>query len=77
MVSHRWSVYPSICSGHLCIHLSCIHPFVGSNNFSKCQCIFIRLGLCIDIVEIWFEIANGQILSIFSSPEPKAEGEPL
>ena len=26
---------------------------------------FHQLGTCIDIVEIWFGIANGQILSIF------------
>ena len=35
------------------------------NNLSKHQWIFTKLGLCIDIVEIWFEIANGQISSIF------------
>ena len=26
---------------------------------------FNQLGICIDIVEIWFGIGNGQILSIF------------
>ena len=26
---------------------------------------FHEIGMCIDIVEIWFGIANGQILSIF------------
>ena len=31
------------------------------NNLSKS----IKLGMCIDIVEIWFGIANGQISSIF------------
>ena len=35
------------------------------NNFSKCQWIFTYLGVCIDIVEIWFGIADGQISSIF------------
>ena len=35
------------------------------NNLSKCQWIFTKLGVCIDIVEIWFEIANCQISSIF------------
>ena len=35
------------------------------NNLNKCQWIFARLGMCIDIVEIWFGIANGQISSIF------------
>ena len=36
------------------------------DNFSKYQCIFTKLGMCIDIVEICFWIANGQILSIFA-----------
>ena len=34
------------------------------DNLSKYQKIFAKLGMCIDIVEIWFGIANGQILSI-------------
>ena len=29
-------------------------------NLSKHQWIFTKLGMCIDIVEIWFGIANGQ-----------------
>ena len=35
------------------------------NNLSKYQGIFTKLGLCIDIVEVWFGIANGQISSVF------------
>ena len=35
------------------------------DNLHKHQWIFTKLGLCIDIVEIWFGIANGQISSIF------------
>ena len=31
------------------------------NNLSKYQWIFITLGMCLDIVEIWLGIANGQI----------------
>ena len=34
-------------------------------NFSKCQGILIKLGTCIDMKEIWFTIANGQISSMF------------
>ena len=30
---------------------------------SKHQWIFTKLGMCIDIMEIWFVIANGQISS--------------
>ena len=34
-------------------------------NLSKRQWIFTKLGMCIDIVDIWFGFANGQISSIF------------
>ena len=35
------------------------------DNLSKYQWIFTKLSKCIDIVEILFGIANGQISSIF------------
>ena len=35
------------------------------DNFSKHQWIFTKLGMCIDIVEICFGIANAQISSNF------------
>ena len=35
------------------------------DNLSKHQWIFNKLGMCIDIVEFWFGIAKGQILSNF------------
>ena len=35
------------------------------DNMSKCQGILTKLGTCIDIKEIWFWIANGQILPVF------------
>ena len=35
------------------------------DNLSKRQWIFTKLGMCIDIVEIWFGISHRQILSIF------------
>ena len=31
------------------------------DNLSKHQWIFTKFGMCIDIVEFWFGIANGQI----------------
>ena len=34
------------------------------DNLSKHQWIFTKLGMCINILEIWFGIANGQISSI-------------
>ena len=45
------------------IHLSIFS--IPDDNVSKCQCIFTQFYMCIDVVEIWFGIANGQILSIF------------
>ena len=35
------------------------------DNFSKYQWILTKLGVCINIVEICFGIADGQISSIF------------
>ena len=53
------------------------HPFFffvfflfQGDNFSKYQWIFTTLDVCIDIVEICFGIANGQISSIFDSYLP-------
>ena len=37
------------------------------DNLSKCKWIFTNLDMCIDIVEIWFGIANGQISVVFDS----------
>ena len=39
-------------------------------NLSKYQQISTNLGIYIDIVKIWFDIANGQISSIFDSYLP-------
>ena len=45
-------------TGGLCVHLSIcctsVRIFVYRYNFSKCQWIFSKLGVCIDIVEIWW-----------------------
>ena len=41
------------------------------DNLSKRQWIFTKLGMCIDILEIWFGIANGQILSNFDVDLPE------
>ena len=48
----------------LSVRLSICYSF-QDDNLSKHQWIFTRLGMCIDIVDIWFGIANGQILSNF------------
>ena len=50
------SVRPSV------VHLSILS--FPDYNLSKCQCIFTKLNVCIDIVEILFGIVNGQISSI-------------
>ena len=42
------------------IRLSVCYSF-PDDNLSKHQWIFTKLGMCIDIVDIWFGIANGQI----------------
>ena len=48
----------SCTSGRLSVHFS-----FPDNNLSKHQWIFTKLGMCIDIVDIWFGIADGQISS--------------
>ena len=62
MVSRWLSVSPSV-------RPSVIRPSVRfsfpDDNLSKHQWIFTKLDMCIDIVEIWFGIANGQISSNF------------
>ena len=58
---HRTYVRPSI-------GLTSVRPFLFPyGNLSKHQWTFIKLDtcMCIDIVEIWFGIANGQISSEF------------
>ena len=51
------------------VRLSIVCPsvrfLVPDDNLSKHQWIFTKLGMCIDIMEIWFGTANGQILSNF------------
>ena len=48
---------------------SVVHPLSVfsflDDNLSRYKWIFTKFGKCIDIVEIWFQIANGQISSIF------------
>ena len=62
MVSLWLPVCPSICLSYVCLSVF-LFP---DDNFSKCQWIFTKLSECIDIVEIWFVIVNGQIWSIFA-----------
>ena len=42
-----------------------VHFSFPDDNLSKHQWIFTKLGLCIEIVDIWFGIANGQFRQIF------------
>ena len=53
------------------IHPSVIRPSIHisfpDDKLSKHQWIFTKFGMCIDIVEIWFGIANGRILTELSA----------
>ena len=66
MVSRWMSMCLSICpSVHQSyVHLS-VHFLFLNDNLSKHQWIFTKFVACINTVEIWFEIANGQISSNF------------
>ena len=50
------SVRSSTCRMSVCKFFS-----FPADNLNRCQWIFIKLGMCINIVEIWFGIANVQI----------------
>ena len=63
MVSRWASVCPSVRPSYVCPSVRFSFP---DDNLSKHQWIFTKLGMCIDIVEIWFGIANGQIRPIFT-----------
>ena len=56
----RVSVRPSV--SRTSIHLF----FVSGDNLSKHKWIFTKLGMCIDIVEIWLGIAIGQFCQSFT-----------
>ena len=59
MVSRWLSVCPSV---RLSFVRTSVRISFPDGNLSKYQWIFIKFGLCIDIIEIWFGIVNGQIV---------------
>ena len=61
-------IHPSVC----CTSVICpsVFSFLDS-NLSKYQWIFTKLGICTEIVEIWFGIANGQIFFLQLSAHHK------
>ena len=59
----RWmSVCPSVRTS---VSRTSVRISFPDDNLSKHQLIFTKLCMCIDIVEIWFGITNGQISSNF------------
>ena len=54
----------SIFNSVICLPYMSVFSFLD-NNLRKYQSIFTKLGMCIDIIEIWFVIVNGKISSIF------------
>ena len=64
-MASRWtsmcpSVRPSVV--RLSFRPSVLFP---DDNLSKHQWIFTKLGMCIDIVKIWFGIANARDTLVF------------
>ena len=56
----------SVCPTVRCMYVCpSIHISFPDDSLSKNQWSFTKLGMCVDIVEIWFGIANGQISSNF------------
>ena len=64
IVSHWTIISPSVCQSY--IRLS-IHFSFLDDNLSKGQWTFLKLDMWIDIVEIWFGIANRQNLSHYEN----------
>ena len=64
MVSLWSSVGPSI-------RPSYVRFSFPDDNLSKHQWSFTKLGMCFDVVKIWFGISNGQISSIFDGICPR------
>ena len=66
---------PHNSGGVLWFHVGrpCVCPSVRfsfpDDNLSKHQWTFTKLGMCIDIVEIWFGIANGQTFTEFTAQD--------
>ena len=58
----RVSVRPSVCR-------TSVRPYFRFWT-SKCQWIFTKIGVCIDIMDIWFGIVNEHISSFFDSYLP-------
>ena len=52
--------------GRPCVCLPYIRISFPDDNLSKHHWLCTKRSMCIDIVEVWFEIANGQILSILT-----------
>ena len=61
-------VLVSVCLSISCLSIRILFP---DDNLSKHQWIFTKLGMCIDIVEIWFGIAIGQMSSDFDGYLPE------
>ena len=69
MVSITFYTMPYDSGGELWFHVGCPCPSVPiflflDNNLSNYQWILTKLGMCIDIVKVWFGIANGQISAL-------------
>ena len=55
-------------SVYLSVFWSVVHLLVSlfsDNNLGKFQWLITKLGFSINIMDIWFRVANGQILIIF------------
>ena len=65
--AHPSTIHSSVCLFFVVVFLffvvvvfCCFFSFVD-DNLSKCQWIFTKLGMCTNVLEIWFGIAKAQI----------------
>ena len=65
----RVSVLPSVRQSY--VRPSSVRFSFPDDNLSKHQCIFTKLGMCIDIVEIWFRLLMGKFRHFLRSYLPE------
>ena len=68
MVRHYGFTLDICMSVYLSVFWSVVHLLVSlfsDNNLGKFQWLITKLGFSINIMDIWFRVANGQILIIF------------
>ena len=74
LLTTRFYTQPHSNGGVLWYHIGCLWGCTSAclpDNNLRMSVDFTKFGVCIDILEIWFGIADGQISLIFDSYRPE------